>query len=354
MGMSNYDLLIKKLDEFIRKYYMNQVLRGAIYSMATILALYLAISFIEYFFYLPTGGRQFLFFGFLLSSVSALGYWVGIPVVHFFRLGRVISHEQAAAIVGNHFPDIQDRLLNILQLKKQAGASGQKSLIEASINQKMAGLKPVPFTGAVNFTQNRKYLKYALMPLAVIAFLLLAAPNILKESNQRLINNNRSFAPKAPFEFVLTNQSLEVPQYEDFEMELKVVGEKLPSQVIAVANGHTYKLNKINSNTYTYKFNKLQKDLHLQFMAGGFKSDDYLVSVLPKPMIVNFDVILDYPGYTGKKDEQLKNIGDLTVPAGTKINWNFQTKNTDDIRIRLMGDTLLEGSRTGTDVFGFS
>ena len=37
----NYRLLIEKLDAFIRKYYVNKLIRGALYSVGTILGLFL-------------------------------------------------------------------------------------------------------------------------------------------------------------------------------------------------------------------------------------------------------------------------------------------------------------------------
>ena len=38
----------------------------------------------------------------------------------YFRLGQLISHEQAANIIGSHFNNVGDKLLNILQLKQLA------------------------------------------------------------------------------------------------------------------------------------------------------------------------------------------------------------------------------------------
>ena len=79
----------------------------------------------------------------------------------------MLSHAEAASIIGTHFTEVSDKLLNTLQLKDADG--GSKDLIEASIQQKVEELKPVPFQLAIDFKKNRKYLKYALIPLLVIA-----------------------------------------------------------------------------------------------------------------------------------------------------------------------------------------
>lgn len=139
----NYQLLIEKLDEFTRKYYINQLIRGSLYSIALILVLFIAMSVLEHYFYFDTGGRKILFYSFIGMSIAALGFWVFSPLLHYFRLGKVISHEQAAQIIGEHFPNVKDKLLNILQLKRQADHSSQTGLLLASINQKTEEIKPV-------------------------------------------------------------------------------------------------------------------------------------------------------------------------------------------------------------------
>jgi len=116
----NYQILIEKLDRFTRKFYVNQLIRGALYSVGLILAAFILMNLLEHQFFFGKTGRKALFFSFVGISAAALIYWVFMPLLHYFRLGKVISHERAAEIVGEHFTDVKDKLLNILQLKKQA------------------------------------------------------------------------------------------------------------------------------------------------------------------------------------------------------------------------------------------
>ncbi|MCD4683202.1 MAG: hypothetical protein K8R86_07970, partial [Bacteroidales bacterium] len=69
-------------------------------------------------------------------------------------------------------------------------------------------------------------------------------------------------------------------------------------------------------------------------LADQYKSDIYELKVLPKPIILDFDINLDYPAYTGKRDEMVSKNGDLIVPVGTEISWLFYTKNTEEIYMR--------------------
>lgn len=67
----NYSLLIQKLDQFIRKFYLNQLIRGALYTVGTVLFLFLTFSILEYYLYFGTLGRKILFFGFIAVLLGA-------------------------------------------------------------------------------------------------------------------------------------------------------------------------------------------------------------------------------------------------------------------------------------------
>ncbi len=350
---TNYDLLLRKLDAFIRKYYLNKLLRGSLLFVGLLLGFYLFLSLSEYQLYFSSAVRKFLLVGFVGSTITALVYYVLIPLSHYLRLGRQISHEQAAAIIGSHFSDVKDKLLNILQLKQQSQNAYNRDLIEASIHQKTESIKLVPFSNAVNLQENKKYLKYALPPFFLILFLLIAAPNVLKESSTRLLNPNKTFAKKAPFEFILENKQLKMLQYEDMEIKMSVKGKTVPNEVYLVENGKSYKMEKTAADKFSYRFTNVQKELTFYFTASDFNSEEFKIRVLPKPLIANFTTQLTYPAYINRTNESVKNIGDLVVPAGTTVNWNFETSGTDEVKINLDGASYAS-QKTGKDKFSFS
>src|SRR5689334_15431025 len=106
---SPYNSLIDKLDRFIRRYYTNELIRGAIFSAVYVLAFFLAINLLEYYFYLSPLLRKILFFGFLLSSAAFAANFFLVPLLHFYRLGKIISYEQASKIIGTHFTEVKDK-----------------------------------------------------------------------------------------------------------------------------------------------------------------------------------------------------------------------------------------------------
>lgn len=351
----NYRLLIEKLDQFIRKYYINQLIRGALYSIGLILLLFLLISTLEYYYYFSSGVRKLMFFSFLGISLGALAFWVGLPLLRYFRLGKVISHAQAAQIIGQHFTNVKDKLLNILQLRQQSEQNtAGRELILASVDQKSEEIQPVPFKKAIDLRSNRKYLRYALPPLALLLIILFLNANLITDSTTRLINNNQEFEKPAPFSFVLEEESPRVVQFEDYTLEVKVEGDQLPNEVLIDVDNYQYRLNKEAPNVFTYRFNNVQKDTDFRLFSSGVESKGYTLDVLKKPNVLGFEVELDYPPYTGRKDEELSSIGDLVVPAGTQIDWVFNAENTDDIKLRFSGDEeTVAAKRFSDDLFTY-
>ena len=142
--INNYELLIQKLDAFIRKYYLNKLLRGTLLFVGLLFGFYLFISLVEYQVYFSSTIRKILLFAFGATTISALYYFVANPFIHYIKLGKQISHEQAATIVGKHFTDVKDKLLNVLQLKQQLSNTTNQDLVLASINQKTDPASPSP------------------------------------------------------------------------------------------------------------------------------------------------------------------------------------------------------------------
>jgi len=326
----NFALLIDKINVFIRKYYFNNLLRGLIFLGAGLFAAYIVITVSEYFGNFNTVFRTLLFYFFILLNLGLIA-WLIIPsLMAWLKLGKSLTHDQAAEIIGKHFNNVNDKLLNTLQLKKLAAEDPQRqALIEASSDQKIDALKPVSFPAAINIKENAKYLKWALFPAAIICIIAFAAPSVLTESTKRLIRHNDYFVPAAPFRFIVQNKSLSVVQGDDFKLDLKLAGNNIPADVYVETANNTFKLDKENITRFHYLFTNLQQNTSFKLIGNGFTSSAYEIKVNLRPVLLHFDVALNYPSYLHKKNERVSNAGDLTVPAGTTINWSFHTENAD-------------------------
>ena len=342
MSKNNYHILIQKLDAFIRKYYKNRLIKGGIYAFGLLMAAFLFITIVEYFIQFNTLGRTILFYTFVLSAAYVLVYFIVIPLLKLYQFGEIINHKQAATIIGNHFDEVRDKLINVLQLEEQKTINQYNNqLIWASIEQKSVELTPVPFSNAIQFSENKKYLKWIAIPLLTALLIGVISPTIFTEGTNRLLNHNVYIQPVAPFQFNLENKSLVVLKNNDFDLDVLLSGDELPHKVYIEKNGVKYPLSKTDNRNFAYTFKNVQASENFKLYASGFYSEEFSLKVIPNPTLNNFTIKLDYPNYTNKTDETLSNSGDLIVPEGTKIQWNFSTEDADFLHF-ILGDSVMD------------
>ena len=352
MSTEAFDILLEKLIAYKKKYYTNVLLRGTIFFFAVIFTAWLLFSSLEYFGRFDTSVRLAFFFSFLSIACFALYKWVATPIVKLVDLKNQISDEEAASQIGKYFPQVSDKLLNALQLKKLS--QQQNELLLASISQKTAELNFVPFTEAVNFKENKKHLKFVAVPIAIILMLLMFVPQMLTEGTSRIMNYNTAFVPKAPFDFKIANKKLEAFKNEDFGVKLQLAGNTLPDQVYLISKGKRSKMKKEENGDFSFTFRSLQHNEEFNFEAAGFNSLPYFIHVISRPDLRYFDTYLSFPAYLGKKNEALKNAGNLTVPEGTQINWEFGTADAETIRLNFSSDNKDILLQSKNDQFKFS
>ncbi len=328
--------LFQELQQYKRKYYINQLLKGILVSLGILLTAFILLNTFEYFGRFDSTGRTLLFFSFVGASVLVLVFWVLIPISKLIGLNKQISDDEAAQQIGKYFPNIDDKLLNTLQLHRSQDA--QNALVKASIEQKTKELTLVRFTDAVHFEENRKYLKYILVPLCLLLIVFISSPSLFTElfteSSARIINFRKDFVEPAPFQFFLENKKLRAFKNEDYTITVALKGRAIPSEVFLMSGGRKYKMTTESElGKYSYKFPKLQKPVDFYFDAAGFSSSDYEIEIIERPSLLAFNAYLSYPPYLGKANEKWDNIGNLVVPEGTQIQWQFKANKSDKLQL---------------------
>ncbi|TCK67831.1 hypothetical protein DFQ05_1612 [Winogradskyella wandonensis] len=339
--MSNFKTIQEKLQQFIKKFYTNELLKGAILFFAIGLLYFLFTVFIEYMLWLNPAARTVLFWVFILVEFGLFVKFIVMPLAHLFNLRRGLDYETASRLIGNHFPEVDDKLLNVLQLNQSnPETSGQSDLLIASIEQKSAELKPIPFQTAINFKSSLRYLKYAAIPVAIVLMSLITGKiNWFSDSYQRVVNYQTAYEPPAPFQFFVVNDKLQAIENKDFTLTVKTVGEVIPEQVQIDHNDQTYFLQQNGPGEFQYVFSQPKSNIPFSLSANDVISKPYELRVVNTPTLTGFDMVLDYPAHTQKKDETLKSSGSAVIPEGTKVTWSVNTKSTSEVVI-YADDTL--------------
>ncbi|HBT11040.1 MAG TPA: hypothetical protein DEB18_17030, partial [Leeuwenhoekiella sp.] len=318
-----------KLERFIRKYYKDELLRGLLFFIAIGLAYVLLVLGIEYFFWLNTWGRGILFWSFVGIEAFLLIRFIGIPILRLFKLSKGIDYSEASKLIGNHFPEVKDKLLNTLQLQATAQTS---DLARASVLQKSKELEPIPFTLAIDYKKNLKYLKYALIPVLIfVGISLSSGVSFFNESASRVLDYNTHYAPPAPFSFHLNNPGQKIIEGQPVDIQVEVEGNKLPEEVMIELNGVSYFMQKKGTGIFEYTVAQASEDLDFYFEGNGYSSKYYRYTLVNTPTISTLRMKLDFPQYLNRANELVENTGNITIPEGTQVRWILDTRNTDKV-----------------------
>lgn len=327
--MENSNNIYLKLEQFIKKYYTNELLRGSIFFIGIGLLYFLFTLSIEYFFWLKPNSRTLLFWTFIAVELFLLLRFILFPISKLFKLQNGINYDDASKIIGNHFSEVGDKLTNFLQLSQDSNTS---ELLLASIDQKAKTLQPIPFVKAINFRKNKKYAPIALIPLLFFAFFYITGySNFISQSLNRVVHYKQQFLPPAPFEFQVVNPNLQTEQNQDFVLKVKTVGKVVPENTMIFIGEESYFMETTKPGEFQFVIAKPKANLEFHLEANEVVSNEYELNVVTVPTIANFEMVLNFPSYLNKKAEVIKGTGNAVVPEGTKVTWKMNTVATQKV-----------------------
>ncbi|ASV32617.1 DUF4175 family protein [Maribacter cobaltidurans] len=339
------DQILNKLNGFIKSYYTQKLIKGLILFITLGLLFFLAVLGIEFALWLNSTGRLILFLSFLLVEGFLLYKYIFIPLFYLFKIRRGISAKDASVMIGKHFPEVGDKLYNLLDLVDNPEKS---ELLLASIEQRSEQLKTIPFKRAINTKEPLKYLKYALFPIVIIGLLWASGNwNSFFGSYTRVVNYNLAYEPPAPFKFELLSPHLQVIESEPFTFQVATEGEIRPENVYLLLEGKEILLQEENG-IFQYTLSPPINSATFSFKGNDVISRDFTLEALKAPAISDFNLLLEYPKYINKTPEIIKSTGNAVLPEGTKVTWEIKGQDTEQIRL-IAKDTSLFFENRGDD-----
>ena len=325
--------LISKIERFIRKFYLNRLIQGALIGLVLIIALFLIINGIEYFSWLPQKGRLVLLLLFILGTLFVAIFYFAIPVVNLIRFRKKMSDEQASVIIGKFFPEISDKLLNTIQLSNEYSQNADNELLAATIEQRTEHLKPINFSDAVNLKENYKYLKIFGLAFVILSVALIFLPDFSKKPAERIFNYSQEYVKPLPFNVELSATNLEASQGKDIEFSIHVTGERIPDAFYIKSTTGIRMMNRLNSNDFRFIFKNVYQNEEFFIEGGDYRSQMINIIVRPNPTMLYYEAKLTFPKYIHRKNETLNGKTRIIVPQGTDVEFTFHTRDVEAIFI---------------------
>ena len=326
----NQQALDQQLQDFRKKFYLDKIIRGSLLLILLISSILFVLLLSEGIFGFSAATRTSMVFGLGVIFLGVLGYMVVWPALQWGRLTQGIDEYDIAGMVQRSFPNINDKLLNLLQLRSEASQQG--ALAVAAVEKKAVDILPTRISSAINLKFNRRYLWYLLVPLGLYLITYLADPQLLGSSADRLRNYNQEYLPPAPFSLELSQLPKQLVSGQDLLVEVSVNGNELPRELYVFVRNEEedggsyidYSLEQVDATHFRYLLSDLKQDLSLYVGNPEVKSELYQIEVLKRPSIKQFQASINYPAYTGLSSVQLdENVGDFKVLKGSYVTWEL-------------------------------
>ncbi|MBR9855210.1 MAG: hypothetical protein GYB37_11640, partial [Algicola sp.] len=335
--MSGYQHILDKLEGFIKKFYTKGLIKGFFLFLTLGTLFWFVILSFEYWFWLNNTWRMTLFILFVVVELFLLYRYILVPILYLSKFRNGIDTKTASKLIGSHFPEVDDKLFNLLELSE----NGKKTdLLLASIEQRAEQLKPIPFAKAVNFNESYRYAKYVIIPVLLFGFIWVTGDIVsFFNSHKRIVHYDTAYERPAPFSFLLINNTLEVMDNEPLTVRVKTVGDVRPDQVEIIVNGEPL-LMQTQDGVYEYTFQPPVLETTFYLSANGWNSRTYTVNSYRTPTLVDFALELEFPKYLNRISEKITGTGNAEIPEGTKVTWKILGDHVENIKL-ITSDTAV-------------
>jgi hypothetical protein len=351
LNMSAPNALIGKIEDFTRKFYLNRLIQGVLVGAVLWIVFYLIINGLEYVSWFPPKGRFVLFLFLLAGSAFVVVYYFLIPFINLIRFRKKMSVEQASVLIGKFFPEIKDKLLNTIQLSNQMETEADNALLVATIEQRSARLSPIRFSDAVDLRGNLKYLGIFFGLLLLLILLMVFLPSFAVQPTQRIVNYEQQFEKPLPYQVEIEQDVMETTQGKEVKFNIRVTGERIPDAFYVKSDLGQQLMTKASANDFNYTFKNLYNDLTFNVIGGDYASRPIQIVVHPNPTLLSYRCELHYPKYLRRETETMEGKTRLIVPQGTKLFFNFITRDTE--KMAILSDSTRMDLTAKDDIFDY-
>ncbi|HZL11114.1 MAG TPA: hypothetical protein VFC65_14065 [Prolixibacteraceae bacterium] len=342
----NYKQFVNKLNDYIRKFYLYRLLRGLILFILLIVSYYSFIAGLEYFNYFDPKVKLFIVTVTAFLTLFIFVYLLLIPFIKLIGIGKRLSYLDVSFRLSKTYPEIKDKLINIVQLANETNSVYSIDLQKASIDQKIEELKIFRFSDAIRFKDLKVVAGIFAGVFLVFSLVYIQLPDFFTQSSFRLIHFQQKYERPAPYTFELENTDLEIVTGESIVLKLHCSGNEIPEMMYVNISGNNFLMTR-DEDLFTYTIENVNSSLSVYFTDKRYVSEIFRIIVLNKPFISSFSVDIEPPSYTNLNSETLQNIGDLKIVSGTKLKWIFKTVDTDSLFLILNDSTVIKGKKEG-------
>jgi len=280
--------------------------------------------------------RTVLAYAFLIFLAVLLARQILMPLLTVFEILPSISSEAVARRIGEYFPSIKDRLLNVMQIREGLAAEEgriSEEFVDEAARELADVIRHLDFTQVVNRRPLRNAARTAAVSALVAVSVVSVSPSSVLDAAHRLLMYGRDFAAPHRFEFAVLPGNVEVVKGEDVEISVHVTttdswlggGTELRPSLRWKSGGveefEQLDLPQSTEGSFRTVMRNLRTSLEYQVVLEDEASSRYQITVVDRPIIRSLQVRLDYPRYSNLPQRvQEEFAGDVAALKGTRVS----------------------------------
>ena len=331
--------LRQRLRAAMRRMTLAEALFGLVLTLGILSAYWVLSAALEAGLWLDGSVRAVLFWTGVLTATGLFVFFLLLPLLRFTGLLPGPSEEGIARRIGARFPEVSDRLVNLLQLASGRHTSAPDALVEGAVQMLGRQVESVPFEQVEDFHRARRAARLAAWPMLALLVFLIAAPSTFLDASKRLLSPGASFERPAPFSFLVDPGSVELVKGASLEITARTEGRSAPEEIILSLNYldeapiETLDLRRDSTGVFRHTLVNVRRSLRYRVSSGRVRSPWHTVTIEERPLVRGLQVALEYPAYTRIPPQRLEpNVGDVAALPGTKVR----------LDVRLGGERVTE------------
>ena len=315
-----------RLQDTTRRMTWAELAFGAAVALGTVAAVWFVATLLEASFWLGTTARTAL-----AAAVGTVG--VGVAGAVLARpLGRLLgllpgpSDEAVARTVGEHHPEVSDRLVNLLQLADGKRSHAPAPFIDQAVQQLAADLDDVSFDDVEDFGRARRAARLASVPLAAVLAFLLLAPSTFLNASERLLAPATAFDRPAPFQLAVEPGAATLVRGDSLQITVRATGAAPSTVTLFRREGpgtppERITLRADSRQTFRHTLSTVRESFEYRIGTAPVQTAWYPVEVRSRPLVRRLQLTVTPPGYTGLPSRTLNaNVGDVSALPGTSVD----------------------------------
>ena len=317
----------QRLQAAIRRITLADLLYGLVLTLGIVSALWLLSTAIEAGFWLGTTPRSVVFWVFLIVTLGLVVSFLVVPLLRLVGVLRGPSEEAVARRIGTRYPEVSDRLVNMLHLVEGRASDAPTPLIDGAVRMLGEQVRAVPFEKVEDFERAKRASRLASLPVVGLLLFLLAAPGTFLGASQRLFSPGEVFQRPAPFTLDVQPGELDLVKGASLDVTVQATGSELPRAVVLSINNldedhvEAVRLVPDEAGLFRHTVVNVRRSLRYRVSAEPVQTPWYTATVTERPIVRSLNVALDFPAYTGIPSQRLApNVGDVTALPGTRVS----------------------------------